>query len=101
MTHGRGDDALRVYRPAVRRDGVEVIPVGLAPVTEAGAGRAVARTLRAQAQEDFDLVGVTSNGDPVYRVDLGDGIRALTWVITGQDLKPWALRNWPQGFPTP
>lgn len=32
---------------------------------------------------------------------LGDGIRALTWVITGQDLKPWALRNWPQGFPTP
>ncbi len=32
---------------------------------------------------------------------LGDGIRALTWVITGRDLKPWALRNWPQGFPTP
>ncbi len=32
---------------------------------------------------------------------LSDGIRALTWVITGQDLKPWALRNWPQGFPMP
>ena len=32
---------------------------------------------------------------------LGDGIRALTWVITSRDLKPWALRNWPQGFPTP
>ena len=32
---------------------------------------------------------------------LGDGIRALTWVVTGRDLKPWALRNWPQGFPTP
>ncbi|QNJ27405.1 uncharacterized conserved secreted protein (DUF218) [Synechococcus sp. SYN20] len=32
---------------------------------------------------------------------LGDGIRALTWVITGRDLKSWALRNWPQGFPTP
>ena len=32
---------------------------------------------------------------------LSDGMRALTWVITGQDLKPWVLRNWPQGFPTP
>ena len=32
---------------------------------------------------------------------LGDGIRALTWVITGQDLKPWAQRRWPQWLPTP
>ena len=32
---------------------------------------------------------------------LGDGISALTWVIAGRDLTPWALRNWPRGFPTP
>ena len=52
------------------------------------------------------LTGVSVSCQPSCRKEtfgkrLGDGIRALTWVITGQDLKPWALRNWPQGFPTP
>ena len=52
------------------------------------------------------LTGVPVDCQPSCRKEtlgkrLGDGIRALTWVITGQDLKPWALRNWPQGFPTP
>jgi hypothetical protein len=52
------------------------------------------------------LTGVPVTCQPACREEtwgkrLGDGIRALTWVITGRDLKPWALRNWPQGFPTP
>lgn len=52
------------------------------------------------------LTGVPVSCQPSCRKEelgklLGDGIRALTWVITGQDLKSWALRNWPQGFPMP
>lgn len=52
------------------------------------------------------LTGVPVACQPACREEtwgkrLGDGIRALTWVITGRDLKPWALRNWPQGFSTP
>ncbi len=30
---------------------------------------------------------------------LGDGIRSLIWVVTGQDLKAWAQRYWLQWFP--
>ena len=29
----------------------------------------------------------------------GDGLRALAWVVTGRDLKPWARRQWPELFP--
>ena len=52
------------------------------------------------------LTGVPVACQPACREEtwgkrLGDGIRALTWVITGRDLKPWALRNWPQGLPRP
>lgn len=52
------------------------------------------------------LTGVPVSCQPSCRKEelgklLGDGIRALTWVITGQDLKSWALRNWPQGFSMP
>ena len=52
------------------------------------------------------LTGVPVACQPACREEtwgkrLGDGIRALTWVITGRDLKPWALRNWPQAFQTP
>lgn len=31
----------------------------------------------------------------------GDGLRALAWVVTGRDLKPWARRQWPELFPQP
>lgn len=31
----------------------------------------------------------------------GDGLRALAWVISGRDLKPWALRQWPELFSQP
>ena len=30
-----------------------------------------------------------------------DGLRALAWVISGRDLKPWALRQWPELFSQP
>ena len=30
-----------------------------------------------------------------------DGLRALAWVISGRDRKPWALRQWPELFSQP
>jgi len=32
---------------------------------------------------------------------LGDGLRALAWVVTGRDLKHWARRQWPELFAQP
>lgn len=31
----------------------------------------------------------------------GDGLRALAWVVSGRDLKPWARRQWPELFAQP
>lgn len=55
--------------------------------------------------------GIRLTGIPVSCADrcrqeglgkrFGDGLRALAWVATGKDLKPWARRRWPQVFTEP
>ena len=52
------------------------------------------------------LTGVPVSCEPNCRDEglgkrFGDGLRAVAWVVTGRDLKPWARRHWPQLFSVP
>ena len=84
----------------LQRDGVHHL---LLVTSEDHLPRAMAVGSIVAGSRGIRLTGVPVSCQPDCRDEslgkrFGDGVRALAWVMTGRDLKPWALRHWPQLF---